>query len=280
MNSFKGKVAVITGASSGIGLGLAQQCVQLGMRTVFCDINENRLQAATKQFKNKDILTVVADVTDLRQVENVAQRTVDEFGEINLVFNNAGIDATLAPAWEYSPNEFKRVMDVNVYGVYNGIRAFVPIMLEQDNECHIVNTSSLSGIAAMEFAFGYVASKYAVVGMSEALSLDLQSIGSKIQVSVLLPIWVATDVCESIRPPEISDKDRYKSLIKDLEESISHGMSPEAYAKLVFEDLKKNTFYIITDPDEFKQQLTTKMNDILQGTGPKLRDWQHKSTSQ
>jgi len=201
MRELKNKVAVITGAASGIGRGIANRCVKEGMKVVLADIEARALSRAEKQMKKSGatVISILTDVSKAEDVELLAQKTLDNFGEVHLLCNNAGVGVG-GLIWEYTLSDWKWVMNVNLWGVIHGIRTFVPIMLKQDNECHIVNTSSLAGILSGEPFNGiYSITKHGVVVLSEILFRELREVNSKIKVSVLCPGFVKTRILESAR---------------------------------------------------------------------------------
>jgi len=204
MKEFKNKVAVVTGAASGIGNALALKCCQEGMKVVLVDIDSKNLAGAEKKLLkySENVLSVVTDVSKSNDVNDLAKQTIDRFGSVHLLFNNAGVVFTTY-LWEHTLNDWYWMMGVNLWGVINGIRTFVPIMIKQDEECHIVNTSSLAGIIPGSGIYGFT--KHAVVALSESLSMELESLHHKISVSVLCPNFVNTNIldCEEHRPSEL-----------------------------------------------------------------------------
>jgi NAD(P)-dependent dehydrogenase (short-subunit alcohol dehydrogenase family) len=148
MNEFKGNVAVITGAASGIGLALADRCVQEGMKVVLADVEPEPLAKAEAALKASggSVLAVRTDVSRAKDVEALAQKTRSAFGAVHLLCNNAGVAGTPAPVWESTVADWEWVLGVNLWGVIHGVRVFAPIMLAQDTDCHIVNTASMAGL--------------------------------------------------------------------------------------------------------------------------------------
>src|SRR4030042_4453683 len=147
MKEFKGKVAVITGAASGVGLGLAERCAQEGMKVVLAGINEDTLRKAEKDIKKTGATTLVVktDVSKASDVETLAKKTIDSFGAVHLLFNNAGVSAGIS-VWGSTLADWEWTLGVNLWGVIYGVHFFVPIMLKQNTECHIVNISSGNGL--------------------------------------------------------------------------------------------------------------------------------------
>ncbi|GAG25784.1 unnamed protein product, partial [marine sediment metagenome] len=171
MKEFKDKVAVITGAASGIGLGIARRAVKEGMKVVLADIEKDALNQTEEELKSAgaEVISVVTDVSKLENIEILAQKTIETFGEVHLLCNNAGVAAPGA-LWECILSDWNWVIGVNLWGVINGIQTFIPIMLQQDNECHIVNTSSMAGLLHGDGVNGiYSVTKQAVVALSESL---------------------------------------------------------------------------------------------------------------
>jgi NADP-dependent 3-hydroxy acid dehydrogenase YdfG len=189
MKEFKDKVAVITGAASGIGLGIARRAVKEGMKVVLADIEKDTLKQTEEELKSAgaEVISVVTDVSKLENIDVLAQKTIETFGEVHLLCNNAGVAAPGA-LWECILSDWNWVMGVNLMGVINGIHTFIPIMIEQDNECHIVNTSSMAGILHGDGTNGiYSVTKQAVVALSESLRAGFLNplFKTKIGVSVL-----------------------------------------------------------------------------------------------
>ena len=147
MKEFKDKVAVITGAASGIGRALADRCVQEGMKVVLADVEVEALTKTEESMKaaGATVLAVRTDVSQAGDVEALAEKTLEAFGAVHLLCNNAGV-ATEAAVWESTIAEWEWVMGVNLWGVIHGVRVFVPVMLAQDTECHVVNTASMAGL--------------------------------------------------------------------------------------------------------------------------------------
>ena len=269
MKEFKNKVAVITGAASGIGNALALKCCQEGMMVVLADIDSKNLARAEKKLLKygEKVLSVVTDVSKTDEVNHLAKKTLDRFESVHLLFNNAGVGFGTY-LWEHTLNDWYWMMGVNLWGVINGIRTFVPIMIEQDEECHIVNTSSLAGIVPGSGIYGIT--KHAVVALSESLSMELAMLHHKIGVSVLCPSYVNTNIlnCEEHRPLELqndpSDEARQTKLTKKEvgEIILKSGRSPEDVAELVFYGIINKNLYILTDTD-FRLAVKRRMRHLL-----------------
>ena len=209
MKEFKGKVAVITGAASGIGRAVAERCVGEGMKIVLADIDEANLAKAETELKTPGgtVLAVRTDVSKRSDVERLARRALDAFGQVHLLFNNAGVGAGGAP-WEATWNDWEWVIGVNLWGVIYGVKVFTPLMLAQNTECHIINTSSAAGLTVGGATAPYAVTKHAVVALSESLYLTLQRRNSLVKVSVLCPGLVRTNIvdAERNRPAELRNE--------------------------------------------------------------------------
>src|ERR1044071_1599934 len=200
MKEFAGKVAVVTGAASGIGRGLAEACARERMKVVLADVDESALAQAERDLKDAgaEALAVRTDVSKAGDVEALARRTLEAFGAAHLLFNNAGVGAGTT-VWESTLEDWQWVLGVNLWGVIHGVRTFVPLMLKQADECHIVNTASMAGLVSGPALGVYKVTKHGVVSLSETLQCELALMKSKVGVSVLCPAGVKTRVMESER---------------------------------------------------------------------------------
>jgi len=255
MKEFNDKVAVITGGASGIGRALADRCAKEGMKIVLADIEATALEQAERELEaaGAQVLQVRTDVSKADDVELLARKTIDEFGAVHLLFNNAGVGAGTT-VWNSTLADWQWVLGVNLWGIIHGVRTFVPIMLAQDTECHIVNTSSLAGLLPYHPSSPYQVSKFAVVGLSENMYYSLKQLNSKINVSVLCPGWVKTRIMDSgrNRPAELQNKPGEAPVTPDDEvaiqgmvESMESGILPFEVANEVFNCIEKKQFYII-----------------------------------
>jgi len=282
MKDFKDKVAVITGAASGIGLGIAKRAVKEGMKVIIADIEEKALASAEDILRKSgdNVMAVLTDVSKADDIEKLAQKTIDTFGEVHLLCNNAGIGVG-GILWEASLAEWEWVVNVNLWGVIHGIRIFVPIMLKQNEDCQIVNTSSMAGLISSGYEAIYSISKHGVVALSEALSNELSGMNSKIKVSVLCPGFVKTNILNSLRNAPENVPNREIDFETGLENALKvHpeaeqffkmfmgmweiGLSPDKAGDIVFEAIKDEAFYILTDTGIlWENMVKTRMNGIL-----------------
>ena len=274
MKDFKDKVAVITGAASGIGRALADRCVQEGMKAVLADVEAEPLAKAEASLKasGATVLAVQTDVSQVRDVEALAQKTMEAFGAVHVLCNNAGV-GTEAAVWESTLAEWEWIVGVNLWGVVHGVRVFVPLMLAQDAECHIVNTASTAGLISGPGLGAYKVTKHGVVTLSETLHHELAERGAKVKVSVLCPGIVNTRIMESARnrpgdlPPTGPRGPASEERWEALRRLVPAGMPAAQVADAVFEALRKDRFYILTHP-EGKEAVRTRMEDILQERNP------------
>jgi NAD(P)-dependent dehydrogenase (short-subunit alcohol dehydrogenase family) len=277
MKEFKGKVAVVTGAASGIGRGLAEACAREGMRVVLADVEERSLAQTERELKDAgaEAVAVRTDVSKADDVEALASRTLEAFGAAHILFNNAGVGAGTT-VWESTLEDWQWTLGVNLWGVIHGVRTFVPMMLRQGDECHIVNTASMAGLVSGPALGVYKVTKHAVVSLSETLCCELAVMKANVKVSVLCPGGVQTRVmeCERNRPAELQNVSAGESahpavsqaeaMLRQLVES---GMPPSRVADAVFDAIRDGRFYILTHAD-WKPLVQKRMEDILQDRNP------------
>lgn len=276
---YNDKVAVITGSASGIGRGLAERCAKEGMRVVLADIEKKPLLQLEALLRDQgcDVMSVLTDVSKERDVKQLAQNTLDKHGRVHFLFNNAGVGVG-GSAWEASMTQWNWAIDVNLKSVIYGVKYFIPHMLEQDEECHIVNTASLAGLTTGAGMVPYIVTKHAVVSLSETLFHDLSMKNSKIKTAVFCPVIVNTRIMESLRnAPEslkneyigITQTDEQRQMEINMRHMLAQGMTIEQSADCVFQGIEKGTFYIITHP-ACKSMVETRFNDIMSGHSPTI----------
>ena len=278
MKDFKDKVAVITGAGSGIGLALAVQCAQEGMKVVLADIDQKFLRRAKRKLEKIGAIyhAVLTDVSKSKDIEALAKETLDKFGEIHLLINNAGVGHSKY-TWNYTLKDWEWQLGVCLFGVAHGVRIFTPIMLKQDRECHIVNVSSIEGLLPGSGPGGaiYGAAKHGIVSLSETMKRELEIIGSKLKISVVCPGAVVTRIWygDIHRPEELQNapaeeiedsrnEDIYANVEANLDDSPP--ISAEQSAKIIIQGIKDEKFYILTHKDQLLKGLVTeRFDDIL-----------------
>jgi NAD(P)-dependent dehydrogenase (short-subunit alcohol dehydrogenase family) len=280
MRTFQGRVAVITGAASGIGRGLARRCAREGMKVVLADIEPAALAEAEGELRalGAPVLGVVTDVSQARDVEQLAESALGAFGAIHLLCNNAGV-GVVRSVWESTLADWEWVLGVNLWGVIHGVRVFVPIMLSQGGECHIVNTASIAGLVVGPGSAGsYNVSKHGVIALSETLYYELAERGARVRVSVLCPGWVDTRIFDAERnrpralrndPLTLPSDPAAEAVIRAGREAAQQGMSPDQVADCVFQAVEREQLYIFTHP-ETKAWVRAQLQHMLAERNPPL----------
>jgi NAD(P)-dependent dehydrogenase (short-subunit alcohol dehydrogenase family) len=260
MMDLDGRVAVVTGAASGIGRGLVEELLSEGMALVLADVQEAQLSAVVTELASSGarVLGVPTDVTDAASVEALADKALAEFGAVHVVCNNAGVPGTFGRTWTTPIDEWRWVLDVNLWGVINGVRTFVPLLVEQ-GEGHVVNTGSAAGFQAFPGMGPYGTSKHALIGLSESLHRELGAMGSAVGVTVLIPGGIVKsnimDVDASwparlgARAP--ADADPVASMVKAaFTVGISAGTDPRITAAAAVRAIKDGSFLVSDDAAE------------------------------
>lgn len=264
------KVAVITGGASGIGRAVAEGCLERGMKVVLADINAADLQQTASKLEHRGaVLAVQTDVSKPEPVAKLADQAFEHFGAVHFLFNNAGVSDG-RPLWDSTPQDLEWVFGVNVRGIVYAIQCFIPRMLAQDSPAWVVNTASLAGLVSGS-GFGiYRASKHAVVSLSETLHHELRLANSKIQVGVLCPAWVKTQIVQSARnrPQELGKAQADPKVGAVMHKVVEAGIEPRAVANQVFADMAEGKFYILTHP-EMMPAIYIRHKDISEGRQPR-----------
>lgn len=272
---FAGRTAVITGASSGIGAGLARHAAGLGMKLVLADIAAERLTefAAELSADGTEVEAVVTDVADPASVEALAERAYARFGTVDLLVNNAGIMA-MGYSWEIPAERWDAMLRVNIGGYVNGVRAFVPRMLERGERGErswVVNVSSIGGLLPSPLMAPYSATKFAVLALTESLHHEMLMKGAPVQVSVVTPGSVKSEIFRAARPgedaaPEIAGFADHLQAMAD-----EHGITPEEHAARVFEMVAEGKFWAIPQPEQLFPALQPRTDMILGQVNPTLQ---------
>ncbi len=256
MKDFKNKVAVITGGASGIGYAFAERAVQEGMKVVIADIRPEALTQAEQKLKASggDVISVPTNVREAGQIESLFQKTLQAFGKVNLIFNNAGVFAT-GLAWATSIEEYQWAVDVNLMSVIYGIKYFVPHMIQNGEECHVINVASNAGLGSSPGFCMYSTTKHAVVALTECLYQDLlvhqiPNVG----VTLVMPGFVQSDVMnpDKVAPSEIVAQELagrlqdpvFNGIEMMMRQGVEAGMPAATAADLVFRAIQNNDLYV------------------------------------
>lgn len=285
MQELSGKTAVVTGAASGIGRALAERCAAAGMNVVLSDVEGDTLVEAARQVGEEQLgesgtraVAVVADVSQPDALRSLADRTLDEFGAVHLVCNNAGVFAAGGPIWETPLSDYEWQFAVNVMGIVHGVRTFVPILLEQGEEAHIVNTASMAALTTCPLSSAYYASKQAALSLSETLYHELSQRGAPIGVSVLCPELVNTRIgyADRNRQEIYARKDGddgerpERELVSEAIRSFtSTGVAPTVLADRALDAVRENRFYVLPPAgNSWRKACETHLEDIHEARNP------------
>jgi NAD(P)-dependent dehydrogenase (short-subunit alcohol dehydrogenase family) len=275
MDTFKDRVAVVTGAASGIGRGLADRFAAEGMRVVLADIEQGPLEQAERELRDAghDVMAVRTDVAKAEAVEALAEKAYERYGAMHVLCNNAGVGGG-GWSWETPLKDWEWVVGVDFWSVVHGIRAFVPRMIKGGDEAHIVNTASVAGLMQGAGNASYTASKFAVVGITEALYYELMATqNTKIGVSVLCPGAVDTKIIDSMRNhpegrPEPPAEGTPEAIgLQFVRDALAAGMKPTELAGIVLDGIRQKRFYILPHP-EHNGVITKRAKAIIDGTPP------------
>jgi NAD(P)-dependent dehydrogenase (short-subunit alcohol dehydrogenase family) len=236
MRELRDRVAVVTGAASGIGLALTEAFVNEGMHVVMADIDEQALTVQAQRL-GESVRPVVTDVSDQTSVERAGQLALEAFGALHVAVNNAGI-VNGGNSWELSLEEWHRVLDTNLWGVIHGVRAFVPLILAAGEEGHIVNTSSMAAVLALPGIGPYTVAKHGVLGLSDVLRAELEAVGAPVGVSVVMPGMIRTGM------------------------NPVGSVEPSSVATNVLDAIRRARPYVFTD-DHSTKQVETRLRAIL-----------------
>ncbi|MFF5212224.1 SDR family NAD(P)-dependent oxidoreductase [Streptosporangium sp. NPDC000396] len=271
-----GKVAVVTGAASGIGRALATRLAAEGMDLMLADVDPGGLAETAAQTGARRVLTQTTDVSDEAAVRHLADRAFGELGAVHVLCNNAGVFQG-GHMWTRTTEDFSWLLGVNLWGVLHGIQAFVPRMIEQDTEGHIVNTVSVAGLFAAPYMAGYAVSKFAAFAASQTLAQDLAMAGSKLRVTALCPGAVRTQInrSERVRPADLTigrTRDDYdaQGIIDDV---MVKGIDPADVAAQVVAAIHEERFLVLTHP-EYAKGLRVQVDALLDGGLPPLPSYE------
>ena len=278
MEKLQGRVAVVTGAASGIGLALAERFAAEGMKVVMADIEAAALESAAAAVRARApaVHAVRVDVSRAEDVERLARETYAAFGAAHVVCNNAGV-AVIGAVHEHSLADWQWVIGVNLWGVIHGVRAFVPRMLAGGDEGHIVNTASMAGLSTAPFMSVYDVTKHGVVALSESMFKEFEATGAPIGVSVVCPGLINTSIMRSARnrPPELSDEGKAGPMAQAfgqaLGDRLTGGYPPSEVADQVVRGIREKRFYVVPAQPEVRKAATIRAQDIIELRNPTPR---------
>ncbi|MCC2955570.1 SDR family oxidoreductase [Massilia sp. IC2-477] len=280
MKDFSGKVAVITGAASGLGREFANTAASLGMKLVLADVQAKALEHAAEELMEggAEVLAMVCDVSKGAHVQELADSAIARFHHVHLVFNNAGVGSG-GLIWENSEQDWEWVLGVNLMGVVHGVRVFTRVMLEcaqrdADFEGHIVNTASMAGLLTPPAMGVYNVSKHAVVALTETLHHDLRLVDAPIKASVLCPYFVPTGIAQSHRnrPDELASHERttasQMAAQMMTEKAVESGKVTAAdVARMTFDAIREERFFIYSHPQALGA-VAERFDAIVKGAQP------------
>lgn len=278
MKDFAGKVAVVTGAASGMGRAFSQRLAEEGMRVVLADIEEPALDKAVAEMKaeGRDVAGIRVDVSDVASIQALAKAALDTYGQIDVVCNNAGVEGYLDGAiWEATDKDWAWTFGVNYWSVVHGVRTFLPILLENPNGGHMVNTASMTAVVPARNM--YSITKHGVLALTEVLHSDLKARGAKVGVSALCPGIIATRLFlgSRNRPADLQNEvptpgaEQGKAMREQMNERLASGMPPSVVAEHVLRAIREERLYVLTDHD-WDDQINARHEEILAGPDPEI----------
>jgi len=247
---FRGGVAVVTGAGSGIGEGLARTAAELGMQVALADVSVERMEkvAADLRAQGTRVITVPTDVADPAAIDRLAARVYSDLGDVRLLMNNAGIEI-LGLTWELPAEVWERAVRINVLGVIHGVRAFVPRMLAAGQPAFIGNLSSIGGLGMMAVQTAYILSKHAVLSFSECLRMEMDLVDAPISVSAVLPGPIATRIFDDAATGR--DRERIEFHRRAMND-MTHGagsLTGKQAAEIILDGIARKDFFVSTHPE-------------------------------
>ena len=271
---FGGGVAVITGAGAGIGAGLARHAARLGMTVVLADVDAKAVAALRDELVASGAVAVdaVCDVRDPEAVEALAERTYRDIGPVRLLVNNAGVEQ-FGYLWDTPVENWNRLVEININGVFHGVRAFLPRMLATEEPAWVWNLSSIGGVAVVPLQAPYIMSKHAVLALTECLRLEVQHAGHAhhIHVQAVLPGAVASNIFESAGGVDHGDVAAAESQRAAMLDIKTEAMDPLAAAEAVFGQAAEGRFYLLTQPDYVGSAMAERAEVLVSQRPPTLR---------
>ncbi|MBT8139695.1 MAG: SDR family NAD(P)-dependent oxidoreductase [Gammaproteobacteria bacterium] len=277
MKAFANKTAVVTGAASGIGLELAKVFAEQGMNVVLADIEQNKLSEAVEEVAKlgAEAFGVLTDVGSGESVKALCEKSVDRFGSVQVLCNNAGV-YTGGQLWEQTEDDYEWLIKVNQWGIIHGLRHFVPQMISQGDECHIVNTASMAAMCTLPFAGIYHMTKHAALALSECLFHELAISAPQINVSCLCPELANTAIANASRnrPSELNEEnitEMHNMSMTAIADATAGSLPPRVLADRVLEAIKDNIFYILPpEEDPWRATANARLEDLRLVRNPTL----------
>ena len=278
MKNFRDRVAVVTGAASGIGLALAERFAAEGMKVVMADIEAGALATAAAELRRHGaaVLATRVDVSRPEDVERLADETYHAFGAAHVVCNNAGV-AVIGAVHEHTLADWHWVINVNLWGVIHGVHTFLPRMLAGGDEGHFVNTASMAGLTTAPFMSVYDVTKHGVVALSESMYKELAVTGAPIGVSVVCPGLITTNIMRSSRnrPESLAEEGKTGPMAQAFGQALSDrlagGYPPSEVAEQVIAGIREGRFYVVPAQPEVKGNIAIRAQDLLELRNPTLR---------
>jgi NAD(P)-dependent dehydrogenase (short-subunit alcohol dehydrogenase family) len=279
MQELTGRTAVVTGAGSGIGRALAVAFAREGMRVAVADVEgaaaSETVALIQQEVEGAEVTANRCDVSNAEEVDALADAVFDRWGGVHVLCNNAGVFVG-GVIWDRPVADFEFVLGANLWGILNGIRAFVPRMIEQGDEGHVVNTSSVAGLFGAPFEAPYAVSKFAAFAATESLAQDLAATGSRLKASVLCPGMIKTNIVDSDRnrPDRLATEftEDQKFVTGYLDDVVSRGLAPSEVARMVIDGIRDETFLIFTH-DTYPAQLRDRVGELAAGRLPVVPDF-------
>lgn len=279
LTEFRDRVAVVTGAASGIGRALCDRFAREGMKLVMADVERDRLTQAASELTDRgaDVLAVRTDVSRADDLSHLRDETLERFGAVHVLCNNAGVFAG-GLTWDAISTDWEWVLGVNLYGILHGVRAFVPFMLEQNQPGHVVNTCSMAGLINMPLSGAYSVSKHAALSLTETLYHELRIKQSPVGVSALCPELIRTRIGHSernrpahLKRPEGSGTPEQTLVEQAIQSSTAGGLDPAVMAERVFQGIREDRFYLLADEGtSWDRACLARLEDIRLRRNPTL----------
>jgi NADP-dependent 3-hydroxy acid dehydrogenase YdfG len=268
-------VAVITGAGAGIGEGLARYAAaSLGMTVVLADIDAAAIQKLSDELNSEGAkaVAVPTDVRDPSAVDRLAERTYDQHGDVRLLINNAGVEQ-FGYLWDTPVDNWNRLVEININGVFHGIRAFVPRMLASQSEpaSYVLNLSSVGGVGAAPLQAPYIMSKHAVLSITECLHLELTLVGANVRTAAVLPGIVTSNIFQSARSVAEGDVAAAEGQRQAMMAIRERGISAREAAETIFQQAAQGEFYILTQPDVVSAAMAARAKQLTERAPPRPR---------